>query len=84
MNSEANTPVLNKQCLNKFVADGKKSATLAINERSIQLQSEGKKIYRFGLGQSPFPIPKSVVKKLEESAPEKDYLAVCGLKKLRE
>ena len=37
------------------------SATLAINERSKALRREGRKIYGLGLGQSPFPIPQSVV-----------------------
>ena len=42
----------------------KKSATLNINEKSIQLQKDGKKVYRYGLGQSPFPVPKIMVNEL--------------------
>ena len=38
----------------------KPSATLAINELSKKLESEGQKIYKFGLGQSPFPIPDTI------------------------
>ena len=37
------------------------SPTLAINERVKLLQGQGKKIYNFGLGQSPFPVPAPVV-----------------------
>ena len=44
----------------------KRSATLAINERSDKLANEGKTIYRFGFGQSPFPIPDMVTKTLQE------------------
>ena len=36
----------------------KPSATLAINEKSKDLISKGKKVYKFGFGQSPFPVPK--------------------------
>ncbi|KKL25744.1 hypothetical protein LCGC14_2402250 [marine sediment metagenome] len=61
-----------------------RSATLAVNELSIKLQNEGKKIYRFGLGQSPFPIPKIVVEALKANAHQKEYLAVQGLYELRE
>jgi len=39
----------------------KTSATLAINELSKQLIEEGKEVFKFGLGQSPFPVPKVIV-----------------------
>ncbi|MBT4728998.1 MAG: pyridoxal phosphate-dependent aminotransferase [Bacteroidetes bacterium] len=60
------------------------SATLAINEKSNKLRSEGKNIYKLGLGQSPFPVPESVVEALRQNAHQKDYLPVKGLPKLRE
>jgi len=59
-------------------------ATLAINERSKQLQREGKTVYRLGLGQSPFPVPVPVVDALKLHAHEKDYLPAKGLPELRE
>ncbi len=59
------------------------SATLAINDRSNQLKSEGKPVYRLGLGQSPFPVPTPVVKALKLHAHEKDYLPAKGLRDLR-
>lgn len=59
------------------------SATLAINERSAALQAQGREIYRFGLGQSPFPVPASVVAALRRNAHQKDYLPVAGLPALR-
>jgi hypothetical protein len=34
------------------------SATLAINEKSLELIKSGRQVYRMGLGQSPFPSPK--------------------------
>ena len=48
------------------------SATLAINELSLKLEKEGKKIYKFGLGQSPFPIPKIIVKELKRNSHQKN------------
>lgn len=59
------------------------SATVAINEKSNALLRGGKKVYRFGFGQSPFPVPDIVVKALQENAFQKDYLPVRGLPELR-
>jgi aspartate aminotransferase len=60
------------------------SATLAINEYSAALQDQGRMVYRMGLGQSPFPVPDSVVDALKRNAHQKDYLPVKGLQPLRE
>lgn len=60
------------------------SATLALNERCRQLRQEGRTICNLGLGQSPFPVPNSVVEALRLAAPQKDYLPVRGLPALRE
>lgn len=60
------------------------SPTLEINEISRRLAAEGREIYKFGLGQSPFPVPGEVVASLQASAAEKDYLSVRGLEELRQ
>ncbi|MGD9808643.1 MAG: pyridoxal phosphate-dependent aminotransferase [Deferribacterales bacterium] len=60
------------------------SATLAINELSNSLRQQGRKIYKLGLGQSPFPVPQSVVNELKNNAHQKDYLPVRGLPALQE
>jgi aspartate aminotransferase len=60
------------------------SATLAINEKSQELQEHGKSVYRLGLGQSPFPVPERVVQALRDHAHEKAYMPVKGLSSLRE
>jgi aspartate aminotransferase len=70
--------------LNINVRGSGQSATLAINDRCKGLQCEGKKIYYFGLGQSPFPVPTPVVNALKLYAHEKDYLPAKGLPALRE
>jgi aspartate aminotransferase len=60
------------------------SSTLAINEHSARLQREGRRVFRMGLGQSPFPVPHAVVETLQANAHQKDYLPVRGLDALRE
>ncbi len=70
--------------LNLNVRGAPLSATLWINQLSNKLKREGKKIYKFGLGQSPFPVPKAVVEGLKVNAHQKDYLEVTGLPELRE
>lgn len=70
--------------LNLNVRGLKQSATLAINEKSAQLIREGHQVFRLGLGQSPFPVPQSVVDELRANAYQKDYLPVRGLPSLRE
>ena len=61
-----------------------KSPTLNINETSARLESQGQTIYKFGFGQSPFPVPVKVVDELKNYAAEKSYLPVEGLYDLRE
>ena len=70
--------------LNLNVRGVRRSATLAINERCAELQRSGRQVYRLGLGQSPFPVPDSVVEALRRNAHQKDYLPVQGLAELRE
>ncbi|MDT8323197.1 MAG: aminotransferase class I/II-fold pyridoxal phosphate-dependent enzyme [Bacteroidota bacterium] len=60
------------------------SATVAINDRSNRMLAEGKDVIKLGLGESPFPVPTSVVEALKSSAHEKSYLEVKGLPALRE
>ena len=80
-NNKNNQPDIN---LNLNVRGIPQSATLAINEKCEQLKKEGKKVYKLGLGQSPFPVPQPVVDALRSNAFQKDYLAVKGLLQLRE
>ena len=70
--------------LNLQVRGLKPSATVAINERSDALIAQGAQVYKLGLGQSPFPVPPSVVAALRAHAARKEYMAVRGLPALRE
>ncbi len=70
--------------LNLNVRGLRPSATLAINERSNEFLKQNRKVYKLGLGQSPFPVPEEVVESLRQNAAEKAYLPVKGLFELRE
>jgi aspartate aminotransferase len=73
--------------MNKFIKDQinilKPSATLAINEESNRLLKSGKKVYKFGFGQSPFPIPENIILSLKKNANQNKYLPMQGLEELR-
>lgn len=60
------------------------SATVAIKQRCREMREAGRQVYDFGLGQSPFPVPLSVVEALRSAADQKDYLPATGLTELRE
>ena len=70
--------------IKKSLRDIKTSSTLAINEISNKLKKQRKEVFKFGLGQSPFPVPNSLVRELKKRAHEKDYLNVSGLLELRD
>tara|TARA_B100000029_G_scaffold456608_1_gene484728 strand:- start:16 stop:1251 length:1236 start_codon:yes stop_codon:yes gene_type:complete len=70
---------ITKDQINKLKA----SATLAINEKSNKLIKSGKKVYKFGFGQSPFPVPDSVILALKNAAHKNTYLPMQGLGELR-
>ncbi len=74
--------------MNKMIKDIVKrlepSATLQINEESKRLEIQGKKIYKFGFGQSPFPVPEIVRNELKNNAHQSKYLSMQGLIELRE
>ena len=73
--------------MNKFIKDQisllEPSATLVINEESNRLQKKKKKVYKFGFGQSPFPIPENIVLELKNNASKNKYLPMQGLEELR-
>ena len=62
----------------------KPSSTLLINEVSNKMEKEGKKVFKFGFGQSPFKVPEDVVAELKNHAHQNSYLPMQGLKELRD
>jgi len=60
------------------------SSTLRINEISKELEAEGKEIFKFGFGQSPFKVPQNVIAELKNNAHQNKYLSMQGLLELRQ
>ena len=60
-----------KNFVKKNILKLKPSATLVINEKSKELIEKGEKVYKFGFGQSPFPVPESIVSALKTNAKKK-------------
>ncbi len=73
-----------KNLTKKNILKLQQSSTLIINEKCKKLINQGKKVYQFGFGQSPFPVPESIVTELKNNAHRKEYLPIQGLLKLRE
>ncbi|MBZ0271197.1 aminotransferase class I/II-fold pyridoxal phosphate-dependent enzyme [bacterium] len=69
--------------LNLNIRELTRSATVELNEHSNELLARGRRIFKLGLGQSPFPVPEHVVQALRDNAHQKDYLPVKGLARLR-
>ena len=70
--------------LKDIVKNLQPSSTLKINETSKELEIEGKKIFKFGFGQSPFQVPIDIVDELKNNAHQNKYLPMQGLKELRD
>jgi aspartate aminotransferase len=70
--------------IKKSILKLKESSTLVINEKSKELIKQGKKVYQFGFGQSPFPVPEKIVEELKKNAYRKEYLPIQGLPELRD
>ncbi len=81
-----NTPRITKisTSIDSYVCQIPPSGTLLINEQSRRLESEGKRVYKLGFGQSPFSPPESIVEELKRYAHCHDYLPVQGDPELRE
>ena len=69
--------------LKDIVKNLKPSSTLKINEVSRQLEEKGKKVFKFGFGQSPFQVPENIVNELKNNAHQNKYLPMQGLIDLR-
>lgn len=68
----------------KYLRIVEKSQTLLLNEQSRNIEQSGKKVYKFGFGQSPFLPPQHVIDALKTNAHRKDYSPVQGIPSLRE
>ena len=69
--------------IKNIVKNLKPSSTLKINELCKDLESQGKEIFKFGFGQSPFKVPEDVISELKKNAYHNKYLPMQGLPELR-
>ena len=69
--------------INKNLKNLKPSATLAVNQKVIELRNKNNEVFHFGFGQSPFPVHTSIINALIQNASNNKYLPSQGLELLR-
>lgn len=69
--------------LGSNLVDTRHSETLLLNEQTQRFESQQRQVYRFGFGQSPFPVPEFIVDALRDNAAAKYYAPVQGVWELR-
>jgi len=69
--------------IDDFVRPSKESETLLINQISLLRSNNKEEVFKFGFGQSPFPVPKQISESLAKSAYRKEYMSVQGHEPLR-
>lgn len=77
-------PPLRPDALAPHIAARRGSATLRISEKANEMRNAGEEVYALGFGQSPFPVPACMVRKLKEHAEVNKYLPVRGHPHLRQ
>ncbi|MCF6299972.1 MAG: pyridoxal phosphate-dependent aminotransferase [Proteobacteria bacterium] len=70
--------------LTPYIRSGKQSETLLINQISLARANNNQQVFKFGFGQSPFPVPKKISDSLALAAPRKEYMSVQGHPPLRQ
>ncbi|MDA8793566.1 pyridoxal phosphate-dependent aminotransferase [Bacteriovoracaceae bacterium] len=70
--------------LNPNLSKVKESATLKINQQAKKLREEGRVVYHWGFGESPFPVPQEIQNELKKRTSHKEYVTTAGLPLLRE
>ncbi|MCF6288187.1 MAG: pyridoxal phosphate-dependent aminotransferase [Proteobacteria bacterium] len=70
--------------IDDHIRSGTESETLLINQISLQRTRNNEEVFKFGFGQSPFPIPKKISDSLANAAHRKEYMSVQGYLPLRQ
>jgi len=70
--------------ISKYLRESKHSETLLVNQLSLSRADNNQQVFKFGFGQSPFPVPVEISQALAESAYRKEYMSVQGHPPLRE
>ncbi len=73
-----------KSAIIDYIRLGKHSETLLINQLSQERADNNQNVYKFGFGQSPFPVPEAVTNALAQAAHRKEYMSVQGHLPLRQ
>ncbi|MDP7591771.1 MAG: pyridoxal phosphate-dependent aminotransferase [Litorilituus sp.] len=70
--------------IRQYLRVNKHSETLHINQLSLMRTENEQPVYKFGFGQSPFPVPQAITISLALAAHRKEYMSVQGYLPLRE
>ena len=62
--------------LSQYLRKSKHSETLQVNQLSLSRAENDQPVFKFGFGQSPFPIPEEITKELENAAHRKEYICL--------
>jgi len=74
----------NTNNVEQYLRVSKHSQTLLVNQLSLTKESNNETVYKFGFGQSPFPVPDQITSALAQAAYRKEYMSVQGHLPLRE
>jgi len=64
--------------IDQYLRPSKESETLLINQISLLRNKNHQEVYKFGFGQSPFPVPQKITDALANAAHRKEYMSVQG------
>lgn len=73
-----------KLSINAYIRPSKHSETLLINQLSQLRTDKQQAVFKFGFGQSPFPVPLKITQALGNAAYRKEYMSVQGHLPLRQ
>ncbi len=76
--------VINMNTIDGYLRPGKESETLLINQLSLLRAENKQEVFKFGFGQSPFPVPQKITDSLSTAAHRKEYMSVQGHLPLRQ
>ena len=69
--------------VSQYLRKNKHSETLQINQLSLSRAESDQPVFKFGFGQSPFPVPVEITEELANAAYRKEYMSVQGHLPLR-
>ena len=70
--------------INSYLRECKHSETLLVNQMSLTRAENKQIVYKFGFGQSPFPVPQAISQSLATASYRKEYMNVQGHLPLRQ